>query len=109
MVPGKAYIAFTQQKWQLAGASHGTLRPGHRACRIKPEIRDPLQPFLQRDLHLHPREVGTDAAVDAEAEGGMAVLAAIDHDLVGIRKHFWVPVGGREGQQHHVACLDRTA
>src|SRR5947209_4628241 len=99
----------SEQKWQLAGPPYRTLRPSHGACRIEPEVRNPLQPFLQSDLHLHPRQVGTDAAMDPKAEGGVAVLAPIDHNLVSIRKHLRVAVGGREGQQHHVARFDRAA
>ena len=43
------------------------------------------EPFLQRDRDLHAGEVRPDAAVDAEAEGGVPVLRAVDHDAVGVR------------------------
>ena len=42
------------------------------------------------------REVGADAAVNAEAERGVAVLLAVDLHLVGIGEHRGVAVGGGE-------------
>src|SRR5438067_954052 len=47
------------------------------------EFRDALEPFLQRHLDLHAREVRADAAVDAQPEGGVAVLLAVDHHALG--------------------------
>ena len=39
----------------------------------------------------------------------MAVLLAVDHDLVGVRERGRIAVGGGERQQHHVAGLDGAA
>src|SRR5260221_4413544 len=94
-----------EQERKLARPAHSALRPFHRSFRIETEVGDALQPFLDRDRHLHPREVGADAAVNADAQGCVTVLLAFDHDLVGIREHGGVAVGGRERQQHHVAGL----
>ena len=52
---------------------------------------------------LHAGQVRADAAVDAEAEGGVAVLGPVDDDLVGVLEQRGVAVGGRERQQHPVA------
>ena len=67
------------------------------------ELGDALEELLDRDRHLHARQVRADAAVDAEAEGGVAVLLAVDDHLVGVGEHGRVAVGGRERQQHHLA------
>ena len=41
-------------------------------------------PLLERDPQLHAGQLRTDAAVDAETEGGVADLRPIDPDLVGV-------------------------
>ena len=46
--------------------------------------------------------------MNAQAKCGMAVLLAIDHDLVRIREHRGVTIGGGKRQQHHVAGLYRA-
>src|SRR5450432_3890354 len=83
-----------EQERELPRAPDGSFGPGDLAGGVEAEIRDPLQPFLDRDRHFHPREVGADTTVDAEAERGVAVLLAVDHDLVGIGKHRGVAIGG---------------
>src|SRR5947209_1642828 len=54
--------------WQPARAAHGAFRPRHRRIGVEAEIGDVREPFLERDPDLHARQVGADAAVDAEAE-----------------------------------------
>ena len=77
-----------------ARAAHGAFGPRHLA--VEAELGNALQQLLHGHRHLHAREVGADAAVDAEAEGGMPVLLAVDDDLVGVREHRRVAAGGRE-------------
>src|SRR5262245_52765449 len=50
-----------------------TRGPGHRVTVIEGKRRNPLEPHLEGDPELHPRQVRPHAAVDAQAEGGMAV------------------------------------
>src|SRR6516165_6346281 len=33
----------------------------------------------------------------------MSILLAVEHDLISTRKFFWITIGGRIGQQHHLA------
>ena len=47
--------------------------------------------------------------MDAEAERGVAVLGAVDDDLVGAVEELGVAVGGRERQQHPLVGLHRAA
>src|SRR5665213_3489717 len=105
----KASAGLSEQHRKLARSAHGALRPGDPSGGVEPEIRYSLQPFLDSDRHFHAREVGADAAMDAEAERSVAVFLAVDHDLVGIREHRGIAVGGGKRQQHHVAGLDGAA
>ena len=56
--------------------------------------------LLRRDEHLHARKVGSDAAVDAEAEGDVAVLLAVDDHFVGVGEDSRIAVRSRESEQH---------
>src|SRR3954470_1421199 len=93
LIAEKRSALLAEQHRQLARAAHRALRPGDPAGGIEFEVRNPLQPFLDRDRHFQAREVGADAAVNAEPERSMAVLLAIDQDLVGIREHRRIAVG----------------
>ena len=73
------------------------------------ERREPGEELLDGHPHLEAGEVGAEAAVDAEAEGGVAVLQAVDDDLVGAVEQRRVAVGRRERQQHPVVDLHRAA
>ena len=65
---------------------------------VEAEVRNALQPLLQRHHHFHPRQVRADAAMNAEPESGMRIVLAVDQDLVGVEKFFGVTVGRRERQ-----------
>src|SRR5947207_2547659 len=95
-----------ERKRQLAGAADGAFRPGHRPREV--ELGDALEKLLHRHCHLHACEVRANAAVDAEAEGGVAVLLAVDDHLVGVGEYGGVAVGGGERQQHHLALFEGT-
>src|SRR5262245_27791607 len=47
--------------------------------------------------------------MDAEPEGCMSILLAVEHDLIGALEFFWIAIGGRIGQQHHLACSKSAA
>ena len=47
--------------------------------------------------------------MDAEAEGSVAILRAIDNDLVRLREHGRIAVGCGKRKQDHVSRLQRTA
>ena len=51
------------------------------------EVRVALHPLLEGHAQLHAGQVGADAPVDAETEGGVAVLRPVDQDLVGVGKN----------------------
>src|SRR5262249_15658247 len=89
---------------QQARTAHGTLGPLDFAGET--ELRDPFQEFLDRNRHLQAREVGADAAMDAETEGGVAIFLAINDDLIVVREHVRIAVGSREREQHHLAGLE---
>ena len=50
----------------------------------EPVVGDPAVPFLQRDPHLQPGQVGALAAVRPGSEREVAVGCAIEHDRVGV-------------------------
>src|SRR5215470_5400148 len=89
---------------QQARTAHGTLGPLDFAGET--ELRDPFQEFLDRNRHLQARQIGADAAMDAETEGGVAIFLAINDDLIGVREHVRIAVGSREREQHHLARLE---
>jgi len=84
---GERSVYIVEEDWQPSRPAHGALRPRDAAGRVETEIGNTLQPFLDRNCHLHAREIRAGAAVDAKAEGGMAIFLAINHNLVGITKH----------------------
>src|SRR5215218_9987974 len=86
LIARKRSALLAEQHRELARAAHRAFRPGDLAGGIEFEVRNPLQPFLDRDRHLHAREIRTDAAVNAEPERGVAVFLAVDQHLVGIRE-----------------------
>ena len=47
----------SEQHRKLPRPAHGALGPCHLASRIEPEIRNALEPFLDRNRHFHAREV----------------------------------------------------
>jgi hypothetical protein len=55
---------------------------GHLRPRLDGEVGDALQPFLQGDLQLAPRQVRADAAVRPGREGEVPVGRAMKVDLV---------------------------
>ena len=73
------------------------------------KLREAGDELLDRHLQLEAGEVRAEAAVDAEAEGGVAVLLPVDDERVGILEHVRITVGGRERQQHVVVLLHRAA
>src|SRR3954447_18810194 len=78
----KTSVRLSKQHRKLSRSAHCAFRPGDLTSRVQFEIRNALQPFLDCNGHLHAREIGADAAVNPEAECRMAILLAIDHDLV---------------------------
>src|SRR5438093_11602708 len=101
----------------LAGENHrqvaraGVLAsgPGHSARVLQAEVRNTLQPLLDGYAHFHPRQVGTGAAVDADAEGDVRVVLSVEYDLVRVLELGRVAVGGREVHQDAVVLLHRAA
>jgi len=69
--------------WYVARPAHLTANPCDGGGVHQLELRDDGQELLDRDLHLHAREVGTEAAVDAGTECDVRVHGAVDHILVG--------------------------
>ena len=82
--------------WYAARASHLPPDPGNRLGVGQLEFRDALEPYAQRHIHLHAREVGSGTTMDADAKGNMPVLLAIQDDFVGSIKNIWIVVGSRE-------------
>jgi len=76
--------------------------PGHGRRVGQAELRDPLQPDLEGDPEFHARQVGAEAAVDAEAERGVPVDLTVDDDLIGAVELGRVAIGRRERQQDPV-------
>ncbi len=82
-------------------------RPGHRRRVGEGELGEALQPGGQRDPELHAGQVGSQAAVDAEAERGMPVDRPVDDDLVGPFKLSRIAVGRRvatSGSSRRPSC-----
>ncbi len=73
------------------------------------ELGDLRQPLLDGDAQFHAGEVRSGAAVDAGTEREVAVLLAVEDDLVGVGEHLGVTVGAGEVHQDALAGLDRTA
>src|SRR3974390_475504 len=92
---------------ELAGSAHRALGPGDWTREGK--FGYALEQLLDGNRHLQSRKVGADTAVDAEPEGGVPILRAVDDHPVGVPEHLGVAVGGREGQQYHLARLERAA
>ena len=92
-----------------AGAADLAARPAHGVGVGELEHREALEPHLEGDPQLHAGQVRAGAAVDAEAERGVAVDLAVDDHLVGPLEHLGIAVGRRERQQHPVLGLHRAA
>src|SRR3981189_2876233 len=75
----KTSVRLSKQHRKLSRSAHCAFRPGGLTSRVQPEIRNALQPFLGCNGHLHTREVGADAAVNPQAERGMAILLEVAH------------------------------
>ncbi len=58
----------------------------------------------ERGGHLEPGEVRPGAAMDARAEGDVAVLRPVDDELVGVLELLGVVAGRREVHQDLVAA-----
>src|SRR4051794_20264146 len=84
---------FGNSQWQGAGTPHLTTGPAHGVRVGELEDGERLQEHLEGDAQLHTRQVGTGAAVDAEAEGGVAVVLAVDDHLVRSVEELGVAVG----------------
>src|SRR5581483_8242161 len=67
-----------------AGASDLAGGPDDGGGVFEAEFGDAGQPFLEGDAELEAGEVGAEAAVDAETEGDVAVLRAVEDDPVGV-------------------------
>ncbi len=66
-------------------------------------------PLPQRDAELEAGEVRAEAAVDAAAEGQVAVGLAVPDELPGVGELGLVDVGGAEERHHLLALADREA
>ena len=77
---------------------------GHGA-RLDPEFGDAFQPFLQGRLQLDPREVRSDAAVRADAEGRMQDRLALEIDFVGVIDRERIARRARIGEHDEIAFL----
>ena len=69
-------------------------------------IGHPLQQREQHDFEQHPREVGSDATMHAEAEGGVKIMRPVDYEPVGVLELGIVPVCPSEGNQDAFAGRD---
>src|SRR4029453_4813520 len=67
---------------QVARAADLAARPRNGARVFEWEVRDAVEPLLDRDAHFHAGEVGASAAVDADAESDVRVELAVEDDLV---------------------------
>ena len=56
-------------------------------------MRDARQEFAKREATFEAGEGGTEAEVDAVAEGDVAVSLRPRIESIGIRKYFCIPVG----------------
>src|SRR5438552_3292406 len=108
-VHGAASGAKRNPDRQRPGTAHLPAGPADRRRLGELEDREGAEPRLEGDAQLHPGQVRSGAAVDAEAEGGVAVDLAVDDHLVGPVEGGGVPVGGREREQHELVGLHRTA
>ena len=103
------------------GLGHDTTRAGTCfqpatlviATRLQPamstsNLRHEVQHHLQCDPALHPRECGTEAAVDPVAETDVDCLVARPQDveLVGVRERPLVAVGRARDDEHRVVGRD---
>ena len=60
-------------------------------------VGDPLVPDLQRHVHLHPREVRAEAAVEAAGEADVGITSDADANPFGLdltRFEFWRAYAG---------------
>src|SRR5262245_38244847 len=93
--------------WQEPRPAHGAFGPLDLAGQA--EFRDAFQELLDGNGHFQSSEVRADAAMDAEAEGGMAVFLAVNDDLIRLGEDFRVAIGRGKGEQHHLALLEGAA
>ena len=71
-------------------------------------VGDPLVPFPQRDPQLQPGQVRAEAAVDAAAEGDVAVDLAVEAHHVGVGELGLVGVGRADHDHDLVPLVDRA-
>src|SRR3546814_1759110 len=67
---------------QAAGAADLTRGSAHRSGIGQLEVGEAVHPLLDRHGELETGQVRAQAAVDAEAERGVAVLRTVDHELI---------------------------
>ena len=75
---------------------------GKVAARRDPELGDAAQPFLQRDTHFGPRQIGAKAEMRTLAEGNVLAAAAGEIDRPGIGIEAVVAPRQRRRQRDHV-------
>ena len=59
----------TEQQRQLTRSAYGAFGPRHRRSRVETEFGNAREPFRECYSDYHARQIGADAAMDAEAEG----------------------------------------
>ena len=59
----------TEQQRQLTRSAYGVFGPRHRRSRVETEFGNAREPFRECYSDYHARQIGADAAMDAEAEG----------------------------------------
>src|SRR5947208_4661823 len=83
-------------------------RPAHGVGVGEMEDRERVEEDLERHPQLHARQMGTSTAMDAQAEGGVAVVLTVEDHLVRLLERCWISVGSGERQQAPVVRLHRT-
>src|SRR5258705_11999960 len=73
------------------------------------EVAELLQRLPDGDLQHHPSEGGASTLVRTCPERHVAVRLAIEDDLVRVREHARIAVGGAEEHRKAVALLEGTA
>src|SRR5882757_3644894 len=81
--------------------------PFDRSLRL--EGFDPCQKLAKRQAHLHAREAGPEADVDAEAEGHVAVRRAGDVEPEWVVEYGFVAIGRHLPVGDLIAGLDAMA
>jgi hypothetical protein len=83
------------------------VEPPRRLISVELDCTCSLEQTLENDLSLETGQGSTNAVVDAATEGDMATWqATMEVDVIGLRKHRGVSIGGSPKEKHSRPCRD---